>query len=154
MLRACTILPAEEARGRGRYRDVISRKTTIVEESLLVLCGLASKQAVAVRESAEPADDLGVLPRVFQVLGIVGVLKQRDAVQMVGQLLGMHEGHIEEFEQGRVDPAICAAPDRAAGDIPRQRVAGKGLRCAAKHVAGKLVEHDDERERAVVIVFP
>jgi len=38
--------------------------------------------------------------------------------------------------------------------VTRQRIAGKRPGIVAEHVAGKLVEHDDERERAVVASLP
>ena len=41
-----------------------------------------------------------------------------------------------------------------ARHLARQRVAGIGHGVAAKHVAGKLVEHDGERQRAVIARFP
>src|SRR3954447_8885535 len=102
-------------------------ETAAVEEGLLVRGGVAAEQTVAVGEAAKPPDDVGVLTRVFQVLGIVGVLKQRDAMQLIGQVLGMHEGQIEEFEQDRIDPLICTPRNGVAGDVARLRVAGKGL---------------------------
>src|SRR6201747_2794141 len=66
----------------------------------------------------------------------------------------MHEGQIEKFTQGRIDPGVDAAVDGPPRHAKRQRVAGIGSRMAAKHVAGKLVEHNDERERTVVTRFP
>ena len=38
--------------------------------------------------------------------------------------------------------------------LARQRIAGIGPGVTTEHVAGKLVEHDDERQRAVIARFP
>ena len=66
----------------------------------------------------------------------------------------MHEGQIEEFAQDRVDPRIDAAIDRTVRHVLREVVAGIGPAVATKDVAGKLVEHDDQRQRAVIAFFP
>ena len=70
------------------------------------------------------------------------------------QMLRMHERQIEEFAQRGIDPRVHAAIDGAVRHLARQGIAGIGPGVAAEHVAGKLVEHDDERQRAVIARFP
>ncbi len=107
------------------------------------------------REAPEPADDVGVVLGVFQVFGSRR-LSANSSMQRnwSAQMLRMHEGQIEEFAQRRIDPRVGAAVDGAARDLARQGVARIGQRVVAKHVAGKLVEHDVERQRAVIARLP
>src|SRR6185503_15436681 len=95
-------------------------EAAIVEEGLLLRRGVASEQTVAMGEAAEPADDGGVLLGIFEVFAALDAPEQRHAMQLVRQMLGMHEGQIEEFEQVRIHPAVGAPADGAAGDVPRQ----------------------------------
>src|SRR3954462_1181235 len=41
-----------------------------------------------------------------------------------------------------------------ARGLQRQRIGGEGARCAAEHVAGKLVEQHDEREALRRVLLP
>ena len=49
---------------------------------------------------------------------------------------------------------ITEVGPEAAGFAIGQRIGRIAAHVAAKHVAGKLVEHDDERQRTVVARFP
>ena len=80
--------------------------------------------------------------------------EQLDAAQLVGELLRMHERHVEEIPQAGSIRASAPRSMARRGDLARERIAGIGPDIAAKHVAGKLVEHDDERQRAVIACFP
>ena len=105
-------------------------------------------------KAAEPADDIGVVLGPFQVFGIPCGACQLDAAELVGEVLRMIEGQIEEFAQGRIDPCVDAVLDGAVRHLARQGIAGIGPRIAAEYVAGKLIEHDHERQRAVIARFP
>src|SRR3954447_1501814 len=129
-------------------------KPSGVEEGLFFGRHFASQNAVTMRKASEPADDVGVPLGISDVLVVGGGAEQLDAAQLIGQMLRMHERHIEEFEQRRLDARIGAAVNRAARDLARLRVAGIGHGVIAKHVAGKLVEHDGERQRAVIGGLP
>ena len=104
------------------------------------------------REAAETADDGGMLFGIFEVVG--RVLEQLHTAELIRHLLRMHERHVEKFEQDRIDPHVSVAGDGAAGDVARPGVAAERLGAPAKHVAGKLVEHDGQRQRAVIACFP
>ena len=101
-------------------------KTAVVEESLFVSRGFAAEDIVAVREATEPADDLGVLCGRLLALFVVGPAKQRDAMLLVAEVLGMHQRHIEEFEQVRIDPASGAPAKfearKTSDDLPNSVV--------------------------------
>src|SRR5256714_3734624 len=131
-----------------------ARKTARVQKGLLLRGGLAVQNPIAMRKTAEPADDVGVVEGVFQLFGVVGLAEQLDATELVWQMLRVHERHVQEFEQHGIDPRVGAAVDGAARHLARHRVARKGEGVAAEHVAGKLVEHDGERQRGLVGSFP
>ena len=61
--------------GRRRVQAIdfdLTPKSAVVEKGLLLLGGDAAEQRVAMREAAEPADDVGVLLRPFQQVGVAG----------------------------------------------------------------------------------
>ena len=73
---------------------------------------------------------------------------------LVGQLLGMHEGQIEEDPQLLVDRFVHAGLERALRKTERQRVGRIHMRRAAKAVARELVEQDHQRQRAIRLLHP
>jgi hypothetical protein len=58
----------------------------------------------------------------------------------------VHEWQEEELALVRRQVLIVAALERAVRRGARERIGGETFRLAAKHVAGKLIEQDDERE--------
>ena len=66
----------------------------------------------------------------------------------------MLERQVEELPLGQRHLPVEAARERALGDRAGQRIGGEGARIAAEHVARELVEHDDERERALGGLLP
>src|SRR5712691_10155244 len=129
-------------------------KSTVVEEGLLLRAGGAAQHRIAVREAAEAADDLGVLLGVFEEFVIAISARQFDAALLIRQMLRMHERQIEKLALAVRDLAVEPAGDRTAGNGTRERIGQIGARVAAEHVAGKLVEHDGERQRALWRVLP
>src|SRR5262249_54983779 len=73
-----------------------AREAAAVEERLLLRGGCAAEHGVAVGESAEAADDVGVQFRPFEGVGIAARAVERDAALLVGEILGMLERQIEE----------------------------------------------------------
>ena len=61
----------------------------------------------------------------------------------------MHERQIEEAALLLRHLPVEAALDGAIGDGAGSRIRLVGARLPAEHVAGELIEHDDERERAL-----
>src|SRR5690606_1379473 len=66
---------------------------------------------------------------------------------LVGKVLGMHEGHVEELPFGRCQTAVETLVDRIARDLQCRSVCGEGVGAAAEHIAGKLVVDDDRGTR-------
>ena len=110
------------------------------------------RRGVAVREAAEAGDDVAVQRRPTS-----GRRRRRrsrsisaTAVVLVGQVLGMLEGQVEE---------AAAAAARPAGRSPRSTAAramraglgvgGEGVGRAAVEVARELVEQDQQGQRAL-----
>jgi hypothetical protein len=106
------------------------------------------------RKSSEPADDIGMISGVFQVLRIASAREQLDAALLIGQVFGMHQRHIEKGAQRGIDAGIESAFDCADGDVAGLHVGGVDAAIAAEDVARKLVQHDDERQRTVVAGLP
>ncbi len=92
--------------------------------------------------------------REFEVVLVSECLKQRHAAVLVGDRLRMHQRHIDELPQLHVHALVDAMLDRSLCGCKRKRVGCKGARIVAEHVAGELIEHDDEAERAVVGRLP
>src|SRR5262249_41705928 len=90
----------------------------------------------------------------LEVLGVAQSAKQRAAALLIGELFGMLKRQEEElsFILGQV--AVEAAGQRAIGYGEGQRVGGIAARVTPKHVARKLIEDDDQRQRAVACGFP
>src|ERR1700722_8288815 len=101
----------------------LAGKSALIEKGLLLWRRHAAKNAVSMRKAAEPADDVGMVLGVFQVLRPAGGAEELDATQLIGEVLRMHEWYIEEFEQLRLEAPVRAARDRAVCDLKRQRVA-------------------------------
>src|SRR5215471_14471128 len=129
--RACTVAHAMRS----------PRKAAAVEEGLLLRPGGAAQRRVAVRESAEATDDVGMLLGVFRGLIVAIAARERDAAFLIGEVFRVLEREIEELAFGVRDLPVEPALDSAIGD-------------GAEHVARELVEHDDEGERTLRRLLP
>src|SRR3974390_2367146 len=119
-------------------------KSAGVEEGLLLRRGGAAERRVAMREAAEPADDVGMQLGPFDRVRVAGRAVERDAALLVGERFGMLERQVEEAALRHGKALVEAAVDRSRCDGARQRIGRKGARAAAKHVARELGEQRDE----------
>src|SRR5262245_10983138 len=126
-----------------------ARKAAGVEEGLLLRLGGAAQDRVAVREAPEAADDVGMSPGVSRELIVAIAARERHAAFLIGEIFRVLERQIEELALGMRDPPVEPASDGAIGDGARDPIARVGAPVAAEHVARELVEHDDERQRAL-----
>src|SRR6185503_16033152 len=124
-----------------------------VQEGLLFGRGSAPEHGVAVRKAAEATDDVGMNVRPFEAVGVARGLIAQEPALLVDQTLGMLERQIEETAHLGIG-AVEAVEDGAARQRARLRVGGEGALVAAEHVARKLVEQDQQRQRAFGAVFP
>jgi hypothetical protein len=76
-----------------------TRKPAFVQEGLLFRRRRAPQNSVAVRETAEPPDDRGVVFGVFEVVCPARLAEQIDAAELVRKMLRMHEGQVEKLAQ-------------------------------------------------------
>ena len=66
----------------------------------------------------------------------------------------MLEGQVEKAELDRLPARCVARSERVTGEVARHRIGGKGARLAPEHVAGKLVEQQDQRQTAAPVGAP
>src|SRR2546426_12599745 len=85
-----------------------ARKAACVQKRLLFRGCCAVQYPIAMRKTPKPADDVGVVEGVFQLFGVAELAEQLDATELVGQMLRMHERHVQEFQQHGIDPRIGA----------------------------------------------
>jgi hypothetical protein len=109
----------------------------------------ASEYGVAMREAAEASNRLIMFARV----AIVAV-SHRKQQRLVAQGFAMHQRHGEEIELGAAATSVKSFFDSVPGQNHRLRVAGKGARGAAKHVARELIEHNDQGKQGLWRVTP
>ena len=62
----------EIGNGQAVHACVISAKSSLVQEGLLLRRGRAAQKAIAMGEAPEPPDDVGVVLGPFQVFGMAG----------------------------------------------------------------------------------
>ena len=75
---------------------------------------------------------------------------QSNALILIDKIFRMHVRHIEEHLTFAPELQIESARDRTLGNLQRQRVTRECLARTAKHIAGKLIEKNDQRQRAFV----
>ena len=66
-------------------------KSATIEKGLFLRRRRAPQDGIAVRKAAEPADDIGMILGVFQIVRLPALAKEFDATQLIGQMLRMHE---------------------------------------------------------------
>src|SRR5205085_9130187 len=97
--------------GMTKGGSASTRQATRSEKIEFLLAGLAAEQRVPVRETAESSDDVGVILGVFPVL-LAGLREQLHTSFLVGELLRMHERHVEKLPQVVRRSHVDAARDR------------------------------------------
>src|SRR5882672_9576107 len=95
------------------------------------------------REAAETLDDLAVALRIAQQIGAEG-RAQLAGEALVVERFAVFKGEIGE--QALVRRQFRRARQQPARRRSRRRIGGESAGLAAKHVAGKLVKENDQRE--------
>ena len=119
----------------------------------------------AVERAGEAIDPLGgrMVRRVHRgrrevaeerTVGRGRVVTLDPADRVVGEVLAVLEGQVEEHPLAGRALHVEAAPDRRARDLARLGIGGEGLGRSAGEVARELVEQEDQRQRAFVVVAP
>src|SRR5918993_269589 len=134
------------------------RRALCRQELGLLGRSLPAQDPIPVREPPEPLDDLPVPLGVGGYIGSTGLLceqpEQLDGPALILPVLAVHERHVQEHPlEGRELP-VERVLDGVPGGLERRSVGGVGASVAAEHVAGELIEHDDERQAAPRIVAP
>jgi len=123
-----------------------------VEKGLLVRCHRPSQHGVAMGKPAEAANDAGVELGVLCDFIVAQAACQLEASFLIGENLRMHERQIEESALQLRHIVVEAALESAIGNGAGDRIGLVGPRLPAEHVARKLIENEDERERASGVV--
>ena len=114
-------------------------------------------------EAAKLLDDVAVHLCKAQDLAIAGLgaegLDEAHAVDLVLQLLGMLQGHVDEVAQLGLDLQVEAPAQGQAHDPPGLAVGGEGVGAVPEQVARELVEQEDQGQGRLglqrpVIVLP
>src|SRR5262245_66420382 len=99
-----------------------ARKAAGVEEGLLLRTGGAAQRSVAMRESAEATDDVGMLLGVFRELVVAVAAREFHAAFLIGEIFRVLERQIEELALDMRDLPVEHASDGAIGDGARNPV--------------------------------
>src|SRR5918996_5514500 len=134
------------------------RRALRLQELGLLGRGLPAQDAIPVREPPEPLDYIPVPCGVGGYVGGPRLVRKPpeklDGAALVLPVLAVHERHVQEHPlEGRELP-VQRVLDGVPGGLERRCVGGVGASVATKHVAGELVEHDDERQAAPCVVTP
>src|SRR5829696_4988637 len=73
---------------------------------------------------------------------------------LVLPVLAVHKRHVQEHPLESRELPVQRVLDGVLRGLERRPVGGVGAPVAAEHVAGELVEHDDERQAAPGIISP
>src|SRR5918998_4355740 len=134
------------------------RRALRLQELGLLGRGLPAQDPISVWEPPEPLDYVPVPCGVGGYVGGPWLVRKPsekvDGAALVLPVLAVHERHVQEHPlEGRELP-VQRVLDGVPGGLERRSVGGVGASVAAEHVAGELVEHDDERQAAPRIVAP
>ena len=102
------------------------------------------------REAAKPDDDGMVVfgPAVVRLAVHPGP-EQVDLPVLIREILRMLEGQVEEAADVALDLQVVPGLQRAFGEHPRQRIGREGMARAPEGVAWKLVQQDQQAQRAL-----
>src|SRR5262245_51410717 len=129
-------------------------ETATVEERLFLRrCG-AAEHGIPMRKAAEATNDIGMQFRPFQIFEISDCFVKGDTPFLIGQIFRVLERKIKEAAHFGRSLAVKTTNNGTRSNSTRKRIGGESPRIAAKHVARKLVEQDEQREGAMRALLP
>ena len=81
-------------------------------------------------------------------------LHQRQALLLIVKRLAVLQRQIDELPLNRLHRGIKSVLERMRRRFARQCIGSECARTAAKHIAGKLIEHNDHREAGLCLALP
>src|SRR5215211_3003662 len=134
------------------------RRALRLQELGLLGRGLPAQDLVPVREAPEPLDYLPVPRGVGGYIGPARLVREKaeklDGAALILLVFAVHERHVQEHPLEGGELPVQRVLDGVLRGLERRPVGGVGAPVAAEHVAGELVEHDDERQAAPGILAP
>lgn len=130
-----------------------NRRSPLLQKTLFLRRTLASEQPIAMGETSKSADDVP-MPFGMGEPGLPQSSIEQDRKVLVDEVLGMGKGQAEEQPQVSIDRLHIPRCLRQAGDMSGQGVRCVHVRGATKGVARKLVEQDQQRQRALGGIQP
>src|SRR5215207_6757541 len=137
---------------------ILERRVWSFEELRLLGGRLATEDLVTVWESPEALDNLLVPYRVVEE--IIGPhlrgesLEQPHGALLVLQVLAVLEGQVQEQASVGGKLPVVSVLDGVPGRLLGQPVRSVHPRVSAVHIAGELVEHDDQGQATPRLVLP
>src|SRR5262245_27331423 len=129
-------------------------ETAAVEEGLFLRrCG-AAEHGIPMRKAAEATNDVCMQFRPFQIFNVADRFIKGDTALLIGQIFRVLKRKVKEAAHFGRNLAVETTHDSTGGNGPRERVGGESPRVTAKHVARKLIEKDEQRERALRALLP
>src|SRR5262245_6951421 len=129
-------------------------ETATVEERLFLRrCG-AAEHGIPMRKAAEATNDIGMQFRPFQIFEIADCFVEGDTPFLISQIFRVLERKIKEAAHFRWNLAVKTTNNGACCNGTRERIGRESPSIAAKHVARKLVEEDEQRESALRALLP
>src|SRR5712691_13246337 len=138
----------------GWLTEASRLETAIVEKGDFLGRRHPRENFVPVRKASEALDRVVMQLRPANQFLVLRRHEKLEAGFLIGEVLAVLEGEIKERLLGQFDFAVEAAFACPSRHGQRDRIGRECARGTSKHVAWKLVEHDDERERALRLLFP
>src|SRR5262249_2865290 len=103
---------------------------------------VAAQRCVALRVATKALDDGAVFARITLLTATA-----LDQQLVIVQSLAVHQRQVEKIKRRAAQLLIEALADSLFGERTRQVVGGKSAPVAAKHVARKLIENNDQGQQ-------
>ena len=106
------------------------------------------------RKATKAGDDFVMMFGPTVVGATLHGLEQGQLSILIGHVFRMLKRQVEKPSQLILDQLVLSGVKRPYREIPRQRIGGEGMAGIAKHIAWKLVQQDQQGQRALWRLCP